>query len=717
MGRMVLLPSRSTERTEGDARPADPRLALVALLLAVAGAAAMLIPAGPARLMLLLAFTTAGPGAAIVSHLRIGDRVLAAALTVTFSASLSSLVATVMVWTGRWHPTSATAGLIALVAVVALVGLRRADGIEVRLPVSVPAAPASGRGHPALTPALLTVAVTLWLVTVLRADAGQIGPYGLTRGLGVPFVFALLLVGVACGVELFGRARVLVLLAGVGALALIMWGTAPLLLPVPEYAWTYKHLGVVEFIQQRGTVLDSDDIYQQWPGFFAAAAQLSTVAGVPAIRFASWSTLYFGLLDAVLVAAVVRGLTRNPRTAFLAVLLFECCLWVDQNYFSPQAFAYALSLGFFALVMHGCRGLPALRAAGRVNRMRAWLVRDAPAVRDRPRWPLLVVVVVVFAAITAAHQLTPYLLLFGVGVLTVLGLIRPHWLFVLLAVVAGGYLLPRLGGVSSQYHLFDGFDLFKNASGNAEGWGSSAQRFSALVARVLALVVWASALAVGVLFRRRLGRVLIPLVLGFTPFLVLLLQNYGGEAIYRVFLFSLPWCVMLMASWWARTSRGLVSGLAFTVLALAGLQGLQGQFALHVVPPADVRAARYLEANAPAGSTMALVAPAFPARLTANYDQLNPGRSVDPSITDEPTFHHLVLDAGELPAIEEWAASFGGTETFLVVTGQMAKTAEYFGYLPSGSVAALRSALDDSARWSTYYRRADVTIYRLEPPD
>ncbi|MFG1928440.1 hypothetical protein [Cryptosporangium sp. NPDC048952] len=692
-------------------------LAAVAVATVVAGTVALLIPDGPIRLVLLLAFFTAGPGAAIVSHLRIADQVVASALTITFSLALTGLSAASMVWFRAWHPFAATAALLALTAAVALARLRRPDVMgrtDVLDRVGTDAPPTGVA--PVLTPTLFVVALGLWLVTVLRADPNGITEFGLTWGLGVPFVAAIGMVGVGFGIELFGRARTLVLLAGIGAMGLLVWATAPLLVPVPEYPWVYKHVGVVELVQRYGQVVDPDDIYQRWPALFAATAQLSSVAGVASIRFVGWSTPYFGLIDALLIAAIVRGLNRDVRAVYLAVFLFVCSLWVDQNYFSPQAYAYALSLGFFALLMHGCRGLPGSRAAGRLNRLRQLLVRDAPPVRDRPRWPVLVVVALVFAAITAAHQLTPYLLLFGVGVLTIVGLIRPNWLVIALAAIAGGYFLPRMGGVESQYNLFDGFDLFKNASGTTSGWGTRAQEFSALVARGLSVAVWLAALVVGWRHRRGLGRIVIPFALGFTPFLLLFLQSYGGEAIYRVYLFSVPWCAMLAASWWAGSRRwGIASGVVFALLAIAALQGLQGQYALHVVPPADIRAARYLETQAPAGSTMTMLAPAFPARLTADYGDLNPGRSVDPSITDEPSFKHLVLDADQLPAIESWAASYGGTETFLVITPLMQRTAEYFGNLPRGSVEALRAALDASPHWSVYYRAGQITIYRLEP--
>jgi hypothetical protein len=132
------------------------------------------------------------------------------------------------------------------------------------------------------------------------------------------------------------------------------------------------------------------------------------------------------------------------------------------------------------------------------------------------------------------------------------------------------------------------------------------------------------------------------------------------------------------------------------------------------VPPEDIRAARYLAANAPAGSTLTLLTTSFPARLTANYDDLNTGNSVDPAITDEPQFHHVTLDSSRLPAIETWAAGFGGTETFLVISDEMVKDAVYFGFLTNSSIEALKKALNASANWSVYYRGSDVMIYRLE---
>ena len=39
-------------------------------------------------------------------------------------------------------------------------------------------------------------------------------------------------------------------------------------------SWTYKHFGVVDYLGPRRALVTHLDIYQQWPGFFAAAAGL-----------------------------------------------------------------------------------------------------------------------------------------------------------------------------------------------------------------------------------------------------------------------------------------------------------------------------------------------------------------------------------------------------------------------------------------------------------
>jgi hypothetical protein len=710
--------------------------AAVALCAAIGGGVALLLPAGPVRLLLVVAFDIVGPGAAVMAHVGVRDTLVAWALAVTASLSAMSLPAAVMLWLGEWQPVLAHVTLLAGTLGAATVRLIMAARARSHAHGSqrVTRRSALGwrpRAAAGVTPALLAGATALWAVAVATTRAADVGPYGLTIALGVPFVVAVAAVCVAFAGELLGRSRPLVLTAGIAAITVMLRASAPLLLAHVEYPWTYKHFGVVELIRQAGQVVDPSDIYQQWPAFFAAAAHLSDVSGVAAIDYATWSSLVFSLIDALLLAAAVRvaidatplgaghrgidrAALRDHRIVALTVFLFAACLWVDTNYFSPQAYAFALSLGFFVI-------------------LRRWLYRGPRAhPRDGWLWPT-VAVTIVFFVITASHQLSPYLILAGIGTLGMLGRLRSRMIVVLLCGVAFGYLLPRLGGIASDFGLFSGFNLFQNAAGNAASWGSDAQRLSALIARGLAVSVWGGGLLALWRYRRQPTAITVG-IMAFSPFVILGAQSYGGEAIYRVFLFSLPWCALLIAMWlvdaWssprggsrrarggARRARGgaiVGVALALSACSLATHQGLQGQFTVHAVATADIDAARFFAAHAPDGSSLLLGAQNFPSRLTANYDRFNIGIPVEPALTDEERFRDATLDASWLPTIEEWAAGYAGTRTYLVVSDRMVADAEFFGDLQTGALQALEDGLRASRRWTIFYERPGVTIFELQ---
>ena len=89
--------------------------------------------------------------------------------------------------------------------------------------------------------------------------------------------------------------------------AIILFGTVPVLSAQPHYAWVYKHIGVVRYLEAHGKVNPNIDIYNRWPGFFALAQYSRNVAGRPNPEtYAAWAELFFIVLDAVLVMAAVK---------------------------------------------------------------------------------------------------------------------------------------------------------------------------------------------------------------------------------------------------------------------------------------------------------------------------------------------------------------------------------------------------------------------------
>ncbi|WP_432906155.1 hypothetical protein ACQP1S_11790 [Micromonospora matsumotoense] len=685
---------------------------------------------GPLAAPVAVAFAGFGPGLAVLAQLRVRQPVLGWAAALLVSVTGYAATATVQVWLGWWQPRAVVLAAAVLVALSCVLALRRSGWRAGPGPYRVPV---TGRGRLVGHVVILAAATLLWLVALARSDLDGVTGYGLLASIHPAFFAAVALCtgGFVLGLTRAGRAPgvqpvYLVLLV------LLVHGTVPLLLDEPQYAWTYKHLGVVELIQATGSVGAPTDIYQQWPTLFASVAQLADLSGQPAVVLADWSAVFFNLAGVLLLAAIARTLSPDRRVAALTAFGFVAVNWVEEDYLAPQALAFLLSLGVLLVLLHRLR--------------RPDPAEDVDRSTRRGRALSLAALLVIFAVLTATHQLSPYLVLAQVGALTLLRQIRPWWTVVAMGVILLGYLLPRYHLVAGSFGLFEGINIFANAAGNADGWGSTGQAVSAVVVRSLALSVWGLAALAVLWSRHRHSTVLVPAVLAGTPFLLLAGQSYGGEAIYRVFLFSAPWCVLLIAmAFFAPRPTGAVEaeapgddpapagrgtgtagrrspswlrpvllGLALTVAVFGTVQGRHGQLVVDRQDAAEVAAARQLYAQAAPGATIGLATSNFPSRLTADYPDFN--RSVpvgEPDLVKGAQLRGVALGPAQLPAIESYLRGFGGTATYLVISDGMRRQAAYFGYLPDGALDRLEAALRASSRWVLFQHGPGVNVYQL----
>ena len=79
----------------------------------------------PLRAFLALGFFLAGPGTALLPHLRVEDRALAASLAIGLSVVATVAVAQTMVWLHVFSPTAAVVVLLAAMAVALTVQGRK----------------------------------------------------------------------------------------------------------------------------------------------------------------------------------------------------------------------------------------------------------------------------------------------------------------------------------------------------------------------------------------------------------------------------------------------------------------------------------------------------------------------------------------------------------------------------------------------------------------
>ena len=173
-------------------------------------------------------------------------------------------------------------------------------------------------------------------VVAARSRSLDLGPYGLTVELPPEWFagLALLLVG-AVAISTTARPRGFLVAAYMLAIIVVIYGTIPFLVDDPQYAWTYKHIGVTRFLADAGQVDPDLDIYNRWPAFFALAAAFSAIAGAPnPLEYAQWAELVFMPIGALALAVAVLGVVRDLRVVSLAVIFFVVTAWVAQMYCS-----------------------------------------------------------------------------------------------------------------------------------------------------------------------------------------------------------------------------------------------------------------------------------------------------------------------------------------------------------------------------------------------
>jgi hypothetical protein len=649
-------------------------------------------------------------GAAVMCWVDCGDGFAQAGLTLVLSLAATAIASALMIWLATWHPSGLLAVFPAVSTVSCAVRLHVRRGTW-NVAWSTPAVNRDLLLH--LT--LLFVGLGAWAYGVSQVRRQAIGSFGLLASANVWFYFGLATL-LAGGLFELSRSvpRIWLLTTYLVALIVAIYAPVPILYGIPEYAWVYKHIGIAQTLGHYGHVTDSSNIYQQWPALFAAVASVSGLARIGPLSYAAWGPLTFELADALLLLGVFQLLGANRRVTFLALFLYEGLIaWVGQDYLSPQAFGYLLWLGIVTILIRWLLAPLAVHARrGMLARARApFLVQlPVPYGSTRAQQALATTLIaIIYFAIVAAHQLTPYMAIAGVGALVLLGIVRRGWqILLMLATIAGGYLALHYNLIDQQFGgLFSGADVFQNASG-VNVYHHGAEAITADIVRALAGCMWLLALVAIVHRRQALGPVSTIAGLAFSPFAIVFLQAYGGEAIYRVFLFSAPWCALLIAgllvelraTLWQRLT--VVSTCSFALAA--GLQGLYGPVAAYSFTRAELAASLWLYGHAAPGSMFALADDNFPKLETANYNSY-----ILRIIPAGPQLPETSLD--NVNRVKAWIDSFGYQSVYVVFSSSMAANATYFDS-PS-DYAQLASAVKSTPEWSVVYRNADTTIYRV----
>jgi hypothetical protein len=588
-----------------------------------------------------------------------------------------------------------------------------------------------------------TIALVLWITALPLIDTNQIGDTGLISVLPRRFLIALglLTVGFVASIRLGLRGRWQAM--HVGALVLIVHGTLPLIYDSPRFAYVYKHLGAVDLVTRYGSVDRTVDAYNNWPGFFLLNAYFRESAGLPnSLGYTPWAPVFFNLSFALVLFFAYRPLVPDAEIRWFGVWVFLLGNWVGQDYLAPQAFGFLFSIAIIGICLSWLRTAGPLRwpewlLVGPLRRLSLRQLPSPPPSLAPPRGGqrlATALLLILFATVVASHQLTPLMIILSVTSVIVVARRRPLWLpLVMLIMVALWFRVIAGDFISAHPYLVGSVGHRPDAAVSSELSDLTTAPGQVLVARISRLLtasLWLLAVAGFVTRWRRGHRDLTLAALALSPIPLLALVTYGGEMLFRVYLFSLPWVALLagvalteLCHW--RPSRWLPSWLppmatavVSFLLALGLCVSAYGLEKVNHIRRGEVEASVWFYDNAPDGSLMMQAAGNFPSRLEGNYGRFEVG-----SLLDDPRYLNHNFVPADLPRVvriieADTRASMAvrkvkQANAYIVVSTSMVQYADLYRRATPAQMASLESIVASSNRFELVYSNADARIYQL----
>ena len=496
-------------------------------------------------------------------------------------------------------------------------------------------------------------------------------------------------------------------------LSALVFLTPVIVYGTPRYSWTWKHAGIVDYIDRTGAVdphIDVLSVYHSWPGFFAANAMLTDLAGFDtSLRYAAWAEPLLNLLALTAVLAILHSLTTDTRTVAIGGWLFVLGNWVGQGYFSPQGMNYVWYLMVLAILLRWFPG-PA--------RVSTWAPSPSDPSASR-RMGLCAVLLLLLVSIASTHQLTPVV---TVLVLGALALSRQTGLrslpFFMAAVVTGWvlYVAAPFTRTALREALGQVGEVTSNVQDTLIGYGtaSDGQILVSLVTRAFTVGFCLMAGAGMLVAWRSRQRMVAALVLALVPLLLVGSSTYGNEIVFRAYLFAMPGLAFFAAVLlWppgsaARQLHAAVVGVV-SVFLMAGSGVAQfGNDRQYYFTPEEVAAAEFVYDNAPPHTLLIEGSRNYPAQFR-NYEHFTyvPIAREDPADIDE------ILEE-PVRTMRRWMSDDDTYRaSYLIITRSQVAATTARGEVPGDGLLGVEEALRASPAFRVVFENRDATVFEL----
>jgi hypothetical protein len=253
---------------------------------------------------------------------------------------------------------------------------------------------------------------------------------------------------------------------------------------------------------------------------------------------------------------------------------------------------------------------------------------------------------------------------------------------------------------------------------------SPSQAIVAQIDRVHSAAFWALAF-IGLLRRFRGRNELALPLLALAPIPLIVSNDYGGEMIFRVYLFGLPFVAFYAAAAFfprdatahttARHRRRMTQAVplalpAVLLLLVPGFAaGYYGKEQENYLSPQEVSAAQFVYGIAPRGSL--LVGPDdFPLTFV-NYEFYDSLRFAQLEVQDRQA---LVDDP--VTTFSDIMSPEKHDHAYLMLSRSQAAAVQMTGALPPGALARIEQALTNSPKFTVILRNSDAVVITLTQP-
>jgi hypothetical protein len=245
--------------------------------------------------------------------------------------------------------------------------------------------------------------------------------------------------------------------------------------------------------------------------------------------------------------------------------------------------------------------------------------------------------------------------------------------------------------------LASGFgQLTSNVNSNLANLGelSPAQHFVANMGRLVVAVMVVLAVS-GLVRRMRRGYFdRAALLMCAAPGAILAGGSYGGEAIFRVYLFALPFAAFLGAGWFFPSKHSRASWRTpIAVIAVSGVLiggftfAYYGKDTWSYFTPSEVKAATMVDTIAPPHSLLIAGTLSYPVQFknAENFTYVTLAEEPPPSI------HQVLADPANV--LHTWMSDTRYAQGYLIITRAQISEADSTGELPRGSLQRIERLL------------------------